>query len=535
MRRSTARVFTDLYIYTDTAPTVNNDETQSLRRGQRWINTASSPQDEYVLVDASAGAAIWENTTNGSSVFDAAAPGPLGGTTRSAINYTVAAGDVETGLTAHAGGTQAAALALSATATVHRLGTVATNGDSVKVLDPVKVGLYKEIWNDGAASAQVYADGTGTLNGILTTTGVALPAGHMMKLRALTTGAAATWKAEVSAIATDVSAAVTAHNGASDPHGDRAFATNADSTLAGTVIAKSLVTTKGDLIAATAAGTLDRLGVGSNDKVLTADSTTATGMKWATPAASSGGGGYGSLGSQTYVKEEFNVGDIAGGQNGWVSMTSVGTVTRDATGSYQDSDKHDKGWLLATGANSAGYAGITLGRNATAGRDTTLGTYLLGNSNKRTRWTWIFKIPVLASAGTQEFIFRCGLGYGPALWDAPGATGEGTYFEYNRALSNKFRYCYNSNGFGEFPSLTASDVLATPDTSWHRFAIDFNYDGTFYTKTYLDGTLIATESSMTPGNNRLSPFASIRKTTGATSMEAALLAFEFQQDFTAAR
>ena len=52
-------------------------------------------------------------------------------------------------------------------------------------------------------------------------------------------------------------------------------------------IQPTIVDAKGDLITATAADTPARLAVGANDTVLTADSSTATGLKWATPAAGS--------------------------------------------------------------------------------------------------------------------------------------------------------------------------------------------------------------------------------------------------------
>jgi hypothetical protein len=48
-------------------------------------------------------------------------------------------------------------------------------------------------------------------------------------------------------------------------------------------IQPTIVDAKGDIIAATAADTPARLAVGANDTVLTADSSTATGLKWAAP------------------------------------------------------------------------------------------------------------------------------------------------------------------------------------------------------------------------------------------------------------
>jgi hypothetical protein len=47
----------------------------------------------------------------------------------------------------------------------------------------------------------------------------------------------------------------------------------------------TILDAKGDLISATAADTPARLAVGTNGQVLTADSTVATGLKWATPSS----------------------------------------------------------------------------------------------------------------------------------------------------------------------------------------------------------------------------------------------------------
>lgn len=62
------------------------------------------------------------------------------------------------------------------------------------------------------------------------------------------------------------------------------------------LISGTLVDAKGDLIVATAADTVTRLGVGTDGQVLTAASGQATGLEWATP---SGGGGITGQGAGT--------------------------------------------------------------------------------------------------------------------------------------------------------------------------------------------------------------------------------------------
>lgn len=73
-------------------------------------------------------------------------------------------------------------------------------------------------------------------------------------------------------------------------------------------IAPTIVDAKGDIIAATAADTVSRLAVGSNNQVLTADSSTATGLKWATPAS----GGMTVLFSGSFSGSAVDLNNISG-------------------------------------------------------------------------------------------------------------------------------------------------------------------------------------------------------------------------------
>ena len=87
--------------------------------------------------------------------------------------------------------------------------------------------------------------------------------------------------------------------------------THADYITSGSAINPTIVDAKGDIIAATAADTVARLAVGANDTVLTADSTTSTGLKWATPAA----GGMTLLSTTTLSGATTTVSSISGAYN----------------------------------------------------------------------------------------------------------------------------------------------------------------------------------------------------------------------------
>ncbi len=84
---------------------------------------------------------------------------------------------IEAGLIAHAGGTQAAALALNAAKIVHVVATVAAPADSIVLPASAGAGKSHVVMNSGANSLQIYGLATDTINGVAAATGVAIPAG----------------------------------------------------------------------------------------------------------------------------------------------------------------------------------------------------------------------------------------------------------------------------------------------------------------------------------------------------------------------
>lgn len=83
-------------------------------------------------------------------------------------------------------------------------------------------------------------------------------------------------------------------------------------------VPESVVTAKADLLVASASGVVDNLAVGTNNQVLTADSTATLGVKWATPSDASL-----IFNAQTGTSYSLVAGDV----NKLVTLSNASTIT----------------------------------------------------------------------------------------------------------------------------------------------------------------------------------------------------------------
>jgi hypothetical protein len=116
-------------------------------------------------------------------------------------------------------------------------------------------------------------------------------------------------------------------------------------------------TTKGDLVPATGSAAFSRLAVGANDTILTADSTAATGMKWA--AAAGGGGANWSLlnaGGTSLTSTVTTISGISNVENIFILIRSASSSTANAQ--YRVRINGDTG-------NNYSYGGPKLNAGAT--------------------------------------------------------------------------------------------------------------------------------------------------------------------------
>ena len=91
--------------------------------------------------------------------------------------------------------------------------------------------------------------------------------------------------------------------------------------------AKSTLTTKGDIYAATGASTPARLAVGTNGHTLVANSATATGLEWAAPAS---GGAFTQLATASFSGATLDLTSISGSYKNLVLVFQVITSTGGA-------------------------------------------------------------------------------------------------------------------------------------------------------------------------------------------------------------
>jgi len=176
-------------------------------------------------------------------------------------------------------------------------------------------------------------------------------------------------------------------------------------------IANSIVDAKGDILVGTGADTPGRLAVGSNNQVLTADSTTGTGLKWATAAA----GGFTELATGSLSGTTTTISSISGSyRNLFIRLEDIVTSANgnvflrfnsDSGTSYRYADVNSRtGTVSSSGTGDSGLTFIvTLNSTGTdASAAITVYNYANTVSYKNVEYTSIGLCPISSPVLTSR-------------------------------------------------------------------------------------------------------------------------------------
>ena len=176
-------------------------------------------------------------------------------------------------------------------------------------------------------------------------------------------------------------------------------ATEGNDSRVNGAVQKSTLTAKGSIYVATGAGTVVELPVGSNDQVLTADSTQSAGAKWATPSGGGGGmdqifplAGHGLL-AASGNPEAFNI------SSGYGSGVFIGRV-----------------WIPAGVAITAVWLAVAAG-----------GTYGSGSPNQLGVWADAGGAPIKTTADDNTLLAAAGWRGGNLSGGAIASQGSGRF------------------------------------------------------------------------------------------------------------
>jgi hypothetical protein len=220
-------------------------------------------------------------------------------------------------------------------------------------------------------------------------------------------------------------------------------------------VPKSTFTTKGDILATSGASTPTRLAVGSNNQVLTADSSTATGVKWATPS-----GGLNYLGQNLYTSSTSILPSTVSPNAKMAMITVVGPGASSSSIAATTASQ----WALGEGGGSGG-AGTALVFNNTyyASNAATFSDY----------WSVVTSaggsgVPHpygSSSLGATEVAYYAGGKY--AEWYIKGDGGYGSYYFTGAATTGAIR-SIAGQGYGYSPFSTSGIPLVYSAQNQHK-------------------------------------------------------------------